>query len=86
MQGEGAMVVSLVFMLVPLIVFAIGNGFIAGRLKRSVPLWVILSIIPVIGHFFAIYVFYVVVVHVIDRLKEISQNTSVGTVSREGAS
>lgn len=81
MQGEGAMVVSLVFMLVPLIVFAIGNGFVASRLKRSVPLWVILSIIPVIGHFFAIYVFYVVVVHVIDRLREISENTRPGAAA-----
>lgn len=52
-----------------MIAFAIGNGFLAARLDRNAPLWVILSLIPILNFWFGIYVAYQVVFFVIDRLK-----------------
>jgi len=51
---------------------AIGVGFIAGRLKKNVALWVILSLIPVYNLFFFYYVAFYVVCHVIARLDDIT--------------
>jgi hypothetical protein len=51
------------------IAFAIGNGFLAVRLDRNAPMWVILSLIPIVNFWFGIYVAYQVVFFVIDRLK-----------------
>ncbi len=53
--------------------FAIGNGFLARRLNRNAALWVILTLIPLVNWFFAIYVVYTVVFHVIDRLRDIAK-------------
>ena len=50
---------------------AIGNGFIAARLGKSVVLWVILSLIPIYNLFFLYYVGYVVVTRVLGRLNAI---------------
>jgi hypothetical protein len=49
--------------------FAIGNGFLAVRLDRNAPVWVILSLVPIVNFWFGIYVAYQVVFFVIDRLK-----------------
>lgn len=54
------------------IALAVANGYLAARLGRSVPAWVILSLIPVVNLFFFIYLFYVVLFFIIDRLKQIS--------------
>jgi hypothetical protein len=50
---------------------AIGNGFLAARLNKSVALWVILSLIPIYNLFFLYYVGYVVVSRVLGRLNAI---------------
>jgi hypothetical protein len=55
-----------VFLLVS-IPFAIGNGYLAPRLGKSAAIWVILTLIPIINSFFAIYVFYKVIFAVLDR-------------------
>ncbi len=52
--------------------FAIGNGFLAPRMGQSATIWVILSLIPIVNYFFAVYVTYKVVFYVIDRLKDIT--------------
>ena len=62
-------VVYCVILLAIYIAVAIANGNLAARLDRSVPVWVVLSLIPVVNVFFYIYVFYVVLFFVIDRLK-----------------
>lgn len=49
--------------------FAIGNGYLAPRLQKNVAIWVILSLIPLINYFFAIYVIYQIIFTVLDRLK-----------------
>ena len=64
-----ASILPLVLIQIP---FVIGNGFIASRLNRSVALWVILSIIPIVGYFFMLYLFYTLILHFLDRAKEIS--------------
>ena len=61
--------------------FAIGNGFVASRLNRSVVLWVILSIIPIVNFIFMYYVFYVVLIHFLDKAKKISDLIEKSTVS-----
>jgi hypothetical protein len=54
------------------IAFAIANGYLAARLGRSVPAWVILSLIPIVNVFFYLYMGYTVLFFIIDRLKEVS--------------
>jgi hypothetical protein len=52
--------------------FAIGNWFLAARIGQNATIWVILSLIPIVNYFFAVYVSYTVVFYVIDRLKDIA--------------
>ena len=54
------------------IALAVANGYLAARLDRSVPAWVILSLIPIINVFFYLYMGYTVLFFIIDRLKQIS--------------
>ncbi len=61
------------------IAFAIGNGYLAPRLNRNAVLWVILSLIPLVNWFFAVYVAYTVVFYVIDRLKEATKGSVPAT-------
>lgn len=67
--GVGANLFVFIVLAIP---FAIGNYYLAKALRRPVPIWVILSLIPLINYFFYIYVAYVVVLHLIDSLREIS--------------
>jgi hypothetical protein len=53
------------------IAFAIANGYLAARLNRSVPTWVILSLVPIVNVFFYLYMGYTVLFFVIDQLKQI---------------
>jgi hypothetical protein len=55
------------------IVFAIGNGFVARRLDKSVVLWVVLSVLPGINVFFLYYVFYAIVIGVWRRVNAIGE-------------
>jgi hypothetical protein len=50
---------------------AIGNGFIAAKLNKSVALWVILSLVPLYNIFFLYYVGYVVIARILGRLNDI---------------
>jgi hypothetical protein len=50
------------------IALAVGNGFIARALGKSVPLWVILSLIPIVNYFFYIYIAYSVVLGILHKL------------------
>ncbi|MGH6983359.1 MAG: hypothetical protein ACREEI_03930 [Stellaceae bacterium] len=52
---------------------AIGNGFIAHRLRHSVALWVILSLIPIVNYFFYIFVIYATVLGIIKRLNALTE-------------
>jgi len=50
------------------IALAVGNGFIARALGKSVVLWVILSLIPFVNSFFYIYIVYAVVLGILNKL------------------
>ena len=52
--------------------FAIGNWYLAKSMNRSEPVWVILSLIPIVNYFFFFYVGYVVVLYIIHRLNALS--------------
>ena len=74
MSGAAAVVFFGTYFLVLLGIYiglAVANGYLAARLGKSVPAWVILSLIPIVNVFFFIYVWYSVLFFVIDRLKEI---------------
>jgi len=60
--------ISIVLFSIPL---AIGCYKVAERLGREKALWAILSLVPVVNYFFWIYVWFVVVLYVLDRLKAI---------------
>jgi hypothetical protein len=68
-----SMLMSLLPYIIVSIPFAIGNYFVAGKLKKSRPLWVILTLFPFVGIFFNIFVGYIIVLRVIDRLDFISK-------------
>jgi hypothetical protein len=59
------------------IAIAVGNGFIARALGKSVPLWVILSLIPFVNSFFYIYIIYAVILGVLHRLNAIAARSGV---------
>jgi hypothetical protein len=61
--------VYVLFLFAIYVAVAIANGNLAARLDRSVALWVVLSLIPIVNVCFYIYVFYVVLFFAIDRLK-----------------
>lgn len=52
--------------------FALGNYFVADRMGKNRVLWVIISLIPVVNFFFLYYLWYVVVVYVLDRLNQVA--------------
>jgi hypothetical protein len=58
----------LVVMIALWIALAVGNGFIARALGKNVPLWVILSLIPIVNYFFYIYIAYSVVLGILHKL------------------
>jgi hypothetical protein len=66
-----AIIISLVIWTPLFIGAAVGNGFIAARLGKSVALWVILSLIPIFNFFFLYYVGYVVVLRILGRLDNV---------------
>ncbi len=70
MNDTAAPFVSFVLLAIP---FAIGNGYLARRLNHNVALWVILTLIPIVNWFFAIYVVYTAVFYVIDRLNDLTK-------------
>ena len=52
---------------------AVGNGFIARALGKNVPLWVGLSLIPIVNSFFYIYILYSVVLGILEKLNAIQK-------------
>jgi hypothetical protein len=70
----------LAFQLMPLLIFslfgipvAVGVGYLAKRLNKSVVLWVVLTIIPVVNMIFAYVVMFKVIYGVLDRLNELTE-------------
>jgi hypothetical protein len=79
LSGTAALIFFGVYFLVFLgfyIAMAVANGYLAARLGKSVPAWVILSLIPIVNVFFFLYIGYTVLFFIIDRLKQISPRTS----------
>tara|TARA_Y100001970_G_scaffold245612_1_gene312783 strand:- start:1166 stop:1402 length:237 start_codon:yes stop_codon:yes gene_type:complete len=60
------------FGFVPLMIvfigLAIGNYFIADRMGRNKVLWVILTLIPIVNFVFMYYLFYALIIYVLDKL------------------
>jgi hypothetical protein len=78
MSGTAAAVFFGIYFLVVFCMYvalAIANGYLAARLGRSVPAWVILSLIPIVNVFFYLYMGYTVLFFIIDRLKAVSART-----------
>ena len=53
-------------------IYAIFAGALAKRLNGNTALWVVLSLIPILGMLFLLYVFYRIVAGIIDRLDAIN--------------
>jgi hypothetical protein len=67
---------SILPLLLVSIPFAIGNYKIAGRMGASQPLWLVFSLIPFVNVFFNFYVWYAVVIRILDMLTSISARPS----------
>jgi hypothetical protein len=61
-----ASLIPIVFISIP---FAIGFYHTARRLGRSPAVWVILTLIPIVNYFFAVYAGFVILFAVLDRLQ-----------------
>jgi hypothetical protein len=55
------------FWILAAIPFAIGNRYLAPRLGKNAAVWVVLTLIPLINLFFAIYVLYKIIFALLDR-------------------
>jgi len=66
------LITSLLPLIIMSVAFAFGNYFLAGRLGKSMVLWIILSLIPGVNFFFFIYICYVVVIRILDQLAKIT--------------
>ena len=63
---------------IPLFIgLAVGNGYIAARLRKNVALWVILTLIPGYNVFFIYYVWFYVVCRMLNRLDQIADKVGV---------
>ena len=67
----------LIVMIALWIALAVGNGFIARALGKSVVLWVILSLIPIVNYFFYIYIVYAVILGVLYKLNSMQARMGV---------
>ena len=56
-------------MVIVSIPFAIGFGFMAKRLEKNVPLWVILSLLPFFNYLFWMYAWFIILFYIVDSLK-----------------
>lgn len=81
MMGMMSVVPILAFVLIA-VLFAFGFAKIAGRVGRSPVLWAILSLIPIVNYFFWIYAFFVVVLHMLDRLNAIGPAAASSAATR----
>lgn len=69
---QPSIIAQLLPMLVVQIPYALFAGAIAHRLHESRVTWVIVSLVPLLGFLFMVYVFYRIVARVLDRLDEIN--------------
>ena len=73
-------VFSLLGGILPILIFQIPYALFAGalakRLNGNTVLWVILSLIPLVGMIFLMYVFYRIIIRVLDRLEEINSKVA----------
>lgn len=67
-EWSGHWVAPFMPMLLIALPFAIGNYFLAQRLDRQPWLWALLTLIPIVNYLFMLYVGYMVVYAVLDRL------------------
>jgi hypothetical protein len=79
--GFGVGFAMLIVWVLMFVGFAVGNGFIAARLKKNVALWVILTLIPGYNLFFMYYVWFYVVGRVLHRLEQIAEQVEVRGVN-----
>ena len=56
--------------------YAIFAGALARRLNGNTAIWVVVSLIPLVGFLFLMYVFYRVIAKVLDRLDEINSKVA----------
>ena len=77
MDDSTYQMIQIVPFLLIAIPFAIGNGYLAGRLGRNALVWVILSLIPLVNYIFFIYVAYQVVFFIVDRLSVTTKKVEV---------
>jgi uncharacterized membrane protein len=63
--------ISFLPMLIMQAIYAVFVAQIAKRTGRSVPVYVILSLIPIVGAFFFIYVMWSTVLRVLDSINEL---------------
>jgi len=76
--GAAFIITTLIMWLLIFAGLAVGNGYIAARLGKSVPLWVVLSLIPGFNLCFLYYVFYFVICRMLNRLDQIAVRVDAG--------
>lgn len=87
MQGPDPMAMGLMSLLPIVLIsipFAIGAYFVAGRMARSRPLWVILTLIPFVNFLFYVYAMFAVLLYILDRLNEVAPTAQRATQGAAG--
>jgi hypothetical protein len=72
MPGDNSMIVSLLPFLIISVPLAWGNYYLAARTGRSGILYVVLTLIPIIGNVVTIYLFYRAILFALDRTRGVT--------------
>jgi hypothetical protein len=72
MPGDNSMIVSLLPFFIIGIGLAWGNYYLAARTGRSGILYVVLTLIPIIGNVVTIYLFYRAILFAVDRTRGVT--------------
>lgn len=61
-------------------VFAVFVGQIAARTNKNVPIYVIVALLPIVGNFFHIYVFWSTTLWAIDSINDLKARGGMGNL------
>lgn len=72
-SGTVGLVIFLLIHIISVLPFAIGNYFLARRLKKNAIVFALLSLIPIVNFIFLFFLGYMVVFRILDQLNALNE-------------
>lgn len=70
----GPTLISFLPMFIMQLIYAVFVGQIAARTNKNVPVYVVVTLIPIVGMFFLIYVFWSTILSLLDSVNQLKQS------------